>query len=357
VVDRDDGDALQDAVLEAVRQRRPLLVAGSQSKSFLSCRGVDGVDVDALHLLSTAEHRGVIEYRPEELLLTARAGTPLKVLRQLLAREGQMLPFEAPEYRGSGTLGGAVATGLAGPGRPWWGAVRDAVLGVELVDGRGERLSFGGQVMKNVAGYDVSRLMAGAFGTLGVLLSVSLRLRAVPVCSWTLRWELPLADALQRCRAWRVRPLPLSGLCHCDGHLYARLAGAEAAVSAAAKELGGERLNDEEFWWSLNHQQLPVFDGAIALRRQSTAPATACGSPSPLCVDWGGGLRWFAGAASNDGEAAVADADASVPFDGRFGAAWLAAGGAAVRPVQARLKAAFDPHGLLNPHLLVAHAD
>jgi len=350
VPDRDDADALQAAVLEALRQRRPLLVAGSLSKSFLTSRGCDRADADSLHLLSTAEHRGVIDYRPEELLLTARTGTPLKALRQLLARQGQMLPFEAPEYRGGGTLGGAVATGLAGPGRPWWGAVRDAVLGVELIDGQGERLRFGGQVMKNVAGYDVSRLMAGAFGTLGVLLSVSLRLRALPVCQWTLRWELPLPEALARCRRWRRRPLPLSGLCHCDGVLYARLSGAEAAVSAAADELGGERLKDDDFWWSLGHQQLAVFHGAEGLHRASLAPAADGGPGVPLCVDWGGGLRWF-------DDAGAEAAEPGLPFDGRFGAAWLAAGGAAARPVQARLKAAFDPHGLFNPHLLAAHAD
>lgn len=346
----DQAEALCQAVRRAYEHAGSLRITGSGSKSFLT-RSAERTDGGASQpLLSVADHVGVIDYRPEELVITARAGTTLKDIERVLAQAGQHLAFEPPRFRGRGTLGGAVACGLAGPGRPWWGSVRDTLLGVELVNGRGERLRFGGQVMKNVAGYDVARLQAGAFGTLGLLLSVSVKVLPVPSVLETRRFELTPAEALARCRAWARRSHPITGTCYLDGTLRVRLSGAEPAVRQSGSELGGEAEPDPQFWEALRDHRLQAFaeDG---LWRCSVPPA-ASGPLDGCLVSWGGAERWWRPDRGSDPARVAAEQGGHArPFDGSFGirnGAHLSPG---ERRYTSRLKKAFDPGGVLNPEL------
>jgi glycolate oxidase FAD binding subunit len=183
--------------------------------------------------LDVSGHRGIVAYEPTELVITARAGTPLAEIEALLAANNQMLPFEPPHFSEQTTLGGMVAAGLSGPRRPWGGSVRDAVLGVKLLNGRGEVLRLGGQVMKNVAGYDVSRLMVGAMGTLGVLLEVSVKVLPRPACERTLVFDSTTKPP-------RLSEMPISASLELDGRLYLRLSASSRCVEMAADSLGGE---------------------------------------------------------------------------------------------------------------------
>lgn len=229
--------ALCAAVREAHERGTPLAIRGSGSKGFYG-RPVAGEALDV------TPHAGVLRYEPAELVLTARAGTPLAEIEDLLAANNQMLAFEPPHFGPGATLGGTIACGFSGPRRATHGAARDFVLGVRLIDGRGRALRFGGEVMKNVAGYDVSRLMVGALGTLGVLTEVSLKVLPRPAAETTLRFECGEALAIETMNRWLGRPLPLSALAWVGGALWVRLSGAEAAVRAAAAALGGEAVGD-----------------------------------------------------------------------------------------------------------------
>lgn len=327
-----------DAVRSARAEGRAVAIAGSGSKAFLAATSAENREG---RLLSTEEHSGVVDYRPDELVVTVRSGTPLKLLKQTLAREGQMLPFDPPEFQGLGTIGGAVASGLAGPGRPWRGAVRDAVLGVRMINGLGETLTFGGQVMKNVAGFDVARLQAGAFGSLGVLLEVSLRLLPLPQLERTLRLPLEAGAALERLRTWARTALPLSASAITADGLYLRLSGSEPAVLEAAATIGGEP-DDDGFWGSVRDLKLPILRDATLACAQ-LPPATVF-DDGDLLVEWSGARRWRPAA-----EAAAP----YVPFgtDYARNRCFAANGDAALAAFQARLKAAFDPDHLLNPEL------
>jgi glycolate oxidase FAD binding subunit len=313
-----------------------------------------GDDGRVLHL---AEHCGIVDYRPEELVIKARAGTPLVAIEQTLAEHRQRLPFEPPRLQGRGTLGGAVACGLPGPGRPSYGSVRDAVLGVEMLNGLGEVLSFGGEVMKNVAGYDVSRLQTGAFGTLGVLLSISVRVAPLPAAERTQVLSLDRDDALARCREWSRRPYPITATAYLDGRLTVRLSGAVPAVEETAARIGGER-GDEGFWQRLRDHELDFFRGDGPLWRCVLPPA----APAPLqdCLwTWSGGLRWWR---SDLEPKAVRDAvrtwgGSAQPFDRRFAAARLGGVTAAQADYQRRIRLAFDPQSLFNPDIGLHHAD
>ena len=217
---RDDATNLLAAVQEALGNRRPLVIAGSGSKR---CGAAPPGA-----LLSTLDHQGVIDYAPEELFVTVRGGTPLAEVARTLRAARQILPCDPPQFAGSGTVGGAIAAGLSGPARPWRGAIRDVLLGIEIINGLGERLSFGGQVMKNVAGYDVTRLMAGSTGRLGVILSATFKVLPAPEHELTLRQACAHADAIDRMRRWAQQPLPISATAYHDGVLNVRLSGAEA---------------------------------------------------------------------------------------------------------------------------------
>ncbi|MEZ5559542.1 MAG: glycolate oxidase subunit GlcE [Pseudomonadales bacterium] len=362
--ERDAAARLQDAVRAAIAGGTGLRIAGSGSKAQLTEMGAASAADRRSLLLSTAEHSGVLSHRPEELVLTARSGTPLKLLEQTLAHNGQRLPFEPPRFHGGGTLGGAVAAGLSGPGRPWLGAVRDCVLGVELINGLGERLRFGGQVMKNVAGYDLSRLQAGAFGTLGVLLAVSIKLLPAPAVERTLVLELDPAEALAACRRFARSAFPITATCHYQGELRVRLSGAEAAVRWAAQEIGGRVEEAPRFWQSLRDHRHPFFAEASSLWRCSLPPAAqvlpvATQSGEDCLTEWGGALRWWC-TRRNPGEVrelVAARGGHALPFDGGFAARQRAGVSPVAARLQSRLREAFDPHGLFNPELGAMDAD
>ena len=350
--DRDDSARLVDAVRDAHAHHQALAITGSGSKSFL----LPVADNTNVSLLSIAEHRGVLSYQPDELVLTARAGTPLRELQQLVARNEQMLPFEPPMFAGGGTLGGAVASGLSGPGRPWWGSVRDSVLGVELLNGLGELLTFGGQVMKNVAGYDVSRLQVGAFGSLGVIMAVSLRLLPRPVAERTCTLELTASEALARVREFARRPVPISATCFDGERLRIRLSGVEAAVLDACQIVGGKVTERDSYWRRLRDHELPSFSNGDDLWRLSLPPGTDAVVQDAV-VEWAGALRWTTSSNGELVEIARRVGGTATPFSREFARLTGANMAAPLRRYHRRLKSAFDPENILNPGFVDVHAD
>jgi len=371
-------EQFRERVLAAAVDKTPLRIRGGGTKDFYG-------NAPAGELLDTTGHAGLVAYEPTELVVTVRAGTRLAELEAALAEKGQMLAFEPPHFsplpagergRGRGeaggpalspnpspasgrgelgaTVGGCVAAGLSGPRRAAAGAVRDFVLGVKLLDGKGEILNFGGQVMKNVAGYDVSRLMAGALGTLGLLLEVSLKVLPKPPAEATLRLELPQDQAIEAMNRWGGQPLPLSATCWSDGLLTLRLSGARAAVAAAKEKIGGEAVADAEaFWRGVREQEDGFFSNAAALWRLSlpakTAPLLLPGEP---LIEWGGALRWLAfdGPAAAVREAAARAGGHATLFRGgdRSEGAFHPLP-APLMAIHRNLKRAFDPQGLFNP--------
>jgi glycolate oxidase FAD binding subunit len=349
-------DAVVDGWCARIRdcaaREAPLAIVGGGSKAFYG-NPVDGETLD------TREHAGIVDYEPTELVVTARAGTPLATLEAALAAERQMLAFEPPHFSDGATLGGTIAAGLSGPRRPYAGAVRDLVLGVRVVDGHGRHLAFGGRVMKNVAGFDVSRLMTGAQGTLGVITEVSLKCLPRPAAEATLTFECPADDAIRRVNEWSGHPLPLSATCYVDGRLAVRLSGAAPAVEAAARKLGGDALpGADAFWRSIRDQTHPFFDVARGdalwrLSVKSTAPFTDFDGLQ--LVEWGGALRWV-----RAGEGHALDAARLRAFAASHGGhATAFRGGSAsdgifhplapaVMALHRRLKEAFDPVRVLN---------
>lgn len=282
-----------DRIRAAAAAGTPLRIVGGASKDFYG-------EPPQGEPLATAALAGILSYEPSELVVTVGAGTPLAELEQVLAGKGQFLPFEPPHFGPGATVGGMVAAGLAGPARASVGSVRDYVLGLRMLNGRGDELVFGGQVMKNVAGYDVSRLMAGALGTLGLLAEVSLKVLPVAPAEATLRWELPQDEALRRLNAWGGQPLPLNASCWLPeggaGTLLLRLRGAAAAVEAACRSLGGDRVPDAaNFWTACREQQLPWFAqraGRDLWRLSVPQTAPVLELPEPPLVEWHGGQRW-----------------------------------------------------------------
>lgn len=344
--DRDLSDALLEAVERARADNIAVVIAGSGSKAFLAA--VPDVEPQG-RLLSTVEHCGVVDYRPDELVVTVRSGTPIRNLQQTLAQQGQMLAFEPPEFRGLGTIGGAVASGLSGPGRPWRGGVRDAVLGVVMINGLGQRLKFGGQVMKNVAGFDVSRLQAGAFGAFGLLLEVSLRVMPLPAFEETRILDVEITEALALMRRWARTPLPISATSLERGQLKVRLSGAEPAVLTAGKLLGGGVLRDADYWSRIRDHELDFFKQANTVAVRHIAPATPLDAADTL-VEWSGARRWR--------HVDMASSDAGViPFGAGFAHTLChqAGGDELLGSYQQKLKAAFDPDNLFNPE--ICHAD
>jgi glycolate oxidase FAD binding subunit len=340
--------SLAEAIRAAAADGRPLRIRGGGTKDFYG-QSLDG------EILDTRGCAGVVAYDPTELVVTVRGGTPLAELEAALREKRQMLAFEPPHFGTGATVGGAVAAGLSGPRRAAVGAVRDFVLGVRLLDGRGQDLTFGGQVMKNVAGYDVSRVMAGALGTLGVVVEVSLKVLPVPVAEATLKFEMPEDRALEAVNRWAGRPLPISATAYTDGDLGVRLSGAAAAVRAAQEKLGGTLVETERatrFWHGIREQSDPFFAGAEPLWRISVPSATPpLGLEGRSLFEWGGALRWLKSSAE---ARTVRDAAARAG-----GHATLFRGGdksvgvfhplaPAVATIHRRLKAEFDPRGVLN---------
>jgi glycolate oxidase FAD binding subunit len=359
--------ALVDQVQAAHAGRTPLAIGGHGSKAFYG-GPVFGAPLDI------GELTGISSYEPTELVVTARAGTPILELEAALAERGQCLPFEPPRFCGGsggrGTVGGMVATGLSGPSRASVGAVRDHVLGASLLNGRGEVLSFGGQVIKNVAGYDVSRLLCGSMGMLGVILEVSLKVLPTMPATATLRFELDEAAALKQLNTWGGQPLPLNASAWWAGMLLLRLRGAKAAVDAAIARLGGEHIADamaDPFWAGLRDHEDEFFtkaraavdSGSGASLWRLSVPQTA----APLAlhgeqmIEWHGGQRWWCSAqpAAVVREAAQRVGGHATLFRGADKSAGAFAPlGEPLARIHLELKREFDPAGIFNRGRLYA---
>jgi glycolate oxidase FAD binding subunit len=337
-----------------ILERKPLQIRGGGSKDFYG--GPLSGDI-----LDTRAHAGIVSYEPTELVVTARCGTPLADLESALAARRQFLACEPPRF-GAATVGGAVAAGLSGPRRAAVGSLRDFVLGVRIMDGEGRVLRFGGEVMKNVAGFDLSRLMTGSLGTLGLILDVSLKVLPLPAGDASLRFEMPQDKALGAMNRWAGQPLPLVASCWQDGVLTVHLSGAQAAVAAACGKLGGEPLAAaaaDEFWSGLREQSAAFFAGAdthAPLWRLSVPSVTApLDLPGAQLVEWGGAQRWLRGdtdAAQLRQAAAMAGGHATL-FRGGQGEQRSGGVFAPLQPalleVHRRLKHSFDPYGVFNP--------
>lgn len=345
-------DHLTNTIVEAGTDKQRLCIQGGGSKDFYG-------NPQALHhpKLDLTPYHGILDYEPSELVITARAGTRMQDLEKTLHDQGQMLAFEPPCFNTAATLGGCVAAGLSGPRRAYAGAVRDYVLGVKLLDGKGSVLSFGGRVMKNVAGYDVSRLMVGAMGTLGVLLEISLKVLPRPAAERTLGFQVTMDKAIAFMRQCAGSPLPVSATCFVDEHLYIRLSGAESAIRAAQSKLGGEWVGDDtSFWNAIRHHSHPFFTMKNMLWRLSVKATTPPLSlPGTQMIEWGGALRWVAMDEHDCHPAVIRDLASSAG-----GHATLFYGDKSAAPVfhplppalltlHRRLKDQFDPAGILNP--------
>ena len=366
-------EGFREQILHAAKSHIPLSIEGGGTKSWYG-------NHHAFTKLDTRAYSGILEYQPEELVITACAGTPLKEIEAALAEKNQVLAFEPPHFGEHATFGGAIAAGLAGPGRISVGNLRDFVLGARILDGKGQDLSFGGKVMKNVAGYDVSRLLPGSMGTLALLLEASVKVLPKPAATATLRCQISQEKALQMLNEWAGQPLPLSASCwictgnSADGELTIRLAGAVAAVKAAIP-LMSARVNAQEispqdaavFWHDLREQKLPAFTdlGNHQALYRLALPA-ACGplhvpnTQDNWILEWHGQQRWIMGdsddatfsaiktLATNHGGHATrfklgADIDPSVE---RFTLLSEQPHSKALEVVQARLRSAFDPAGV-----------
>ncbi len=353
-----DDPALQTLV-ERVKSAQtactPLCIQGGGTKRFYG-------EAPQGELLDTRALQGISSYEPTELVVTARCGTPLAELEATLAEKGQCLPFEPPHFGPGSTVGGMVAAGLSGPARAASGAVRDFVLGATLLNGRAGVLSFGGQVMKNVAGYDVSRLLAGSLGTLGVILEVSLKVLPVAPATATLRFAMDEATAIRRLNEWGGRPLPINASAWWDGTLLLRLRGALAAVNAAIATLGGELIEPTHatpFWDGVRHHDDEFFTKAEAavqggarlwrLSLPSTTPPL--GLPGEQLTEWGGAQRWLCSAApaSLVREAAARAGGHATLFRGDKSGGVFAPLSAPLQRIHRELKQSFDPAGLFNP--------
>lgn len=324
----------------------PMRIVGGDTKVFYGCR-TEGEP------LSIAELRGVLSYLPSELVITAWAGTPLLEIEGLLRDQGQMLACEPPHFGECATLGGMVASGLAGPRRPYGGGVRDCVLGLRCLSAAGTVLHFGGQVMKNVAGFDIARLMVGALGTLGVIIEVSLRVVPRPMVEVTMRREVGLHSALELMGRWSREPLPLSASSYDGTTLYVRLSGSEAAIGAARRAIGGEVMDrGASFWEAVREQALPFFSDERPLWRLSVpSAAPLIEATGEWFIEWGGAQRWLKTEWPGDRvrEAACAAGGYAVLFRG--GADTEDAFPLPVPQLwtlHRRLKDAFDPSGIFN---------
>ena len=353
---------------QVLQQFRERIVAASASQTALRIQG--GATKDWYgqslqgELLDTRAYTGIVAYEPTELVITARCGTPLTEIEAALDAQQQMLAFEPPHFGPAATLGGVVACGLSGPRRAAAGAVRDFMLGAVLMDGNGETLRFGGQVMKNVAGYDVSRLLAGSLGTLGLLLEMSLKVLPKPFAETTLRFEMTQAAALQRLNQWGGQPLPISASAWHDGVLLLRLSGAQAAVGAARQLLGGEDVADAAAIWIALREQSNAFFTEIASDAAGVWRLSLPSVAAPLALDgeqlieWGGAQRWLksaADAAAIRAAAAAAGGHATLFRGGDKRSGVFHPLAPALMTIHRRLKSAFDPAGIFNPGRMYDH--
>ena len=338
----------KERIVAATASATPLQIRGGGTKDWYgqAPRG---------EVLDTRPYCGIVDYEPTELVITARCGTPLSEIDAALAANNQVLAFEPPRFGGTSTVGGMVAAGLSGPSRQFSGSVRDFVLGADLMDAQGQVLHFGGQVMKNVAGYDVSRLLTGSLGTLGLILQVSLKVLPQPFASSTRVFEVDEANAIRLLNEWGGQPLPVSASAWVNGVLTIRLSGAQAAVDAAQKKLGGTELsNGADFWRDLREQSHGFFADTAAPLWRISLPSVA--QPLPLAgtqlIEWGGAQRWYRGDASAESiraAAVAAGGHASLYRGGDKSIGVFHPLAPAVAKIHRNLKASFDPSGIFNP--------
>jgi glycolate oxidase FAD binding subunit len=341
-------EQFKEQIRAAVAGQRPIRIRGGGTKDWYG-GALQG------EILDTRGHSGIVDYEPTELVITARCGTPLSEIEAVLAAQNQMLAFEPPHFGAGATFGGAIAAGLSGPRRANSGGVRDFVLGAQLLDGKGELLNFGGQVMKNVAGYDVSRLLAGSLGTLGLITELSVKVLPRSVAETTLRFETSEIDAIRMLNVWGGQPLPVSGSCWHQGVLMLRLSGARAAVDAAIASLGGQVVPDAgTFWNDLREQRHAFFAGDAPLWRLSVPSTTsAIVLSGEQLIEWGGAQRWLR-AALGDLETIrsavrAVGGHATVFRGGDRTAGVFQPLAPAVARIHERLKTAFDPATIFNP--------
>ncbi|MEZ5651225.1 MAG: glycolate oxidase subunit GlcE [Burkholderiaceae bacterium] len=350
--------AIRERIRTAAAERTPLALTGGGTKAFYGEHVGVGLPLDL------RDYRGIVSYEPTELVVTARCGTPLAEVQATLAEHGQWLACEPPRFGEGGTVGGMVAAGLSGPGRAAFGSVRDFVLGARMIDARGQWLAFGGQVMKNVAGYDISRLLCGSLGVLGPIVEVSLKVLPLPACERSWQLELEQGPAIRFFNELAGRPLPVTATAWLDGRAHLRLAGAEAGVRAAETELRdhhGAQPLDDSFWRELRDHRLPslgapLADGERLWRLSLPSSAAALALPGQWTVEWGGALRWLRTDASEAAVRAAARAagGSSTRFRGAGDGPVFEPLPAVLMRIHKHLKTEFDPLGLFNPGRLVA---
>jgi glycolate oxidase FAD binding subunit len=350
-------DALVERVRDANASRRPLRLRGGGTKDFYGEAPIGEV-------FDTRVLDGPCEHEPTELVVTAPAGMSLAALEAQLAEHGQCLAFEPPHFGPGATVGGAVACGLSGPSRARAGSLRDHLLGVALLSGKGELMRFGGRVIKNVAGYDVSRVIAGSMGVLGVIVEVSLKVLPKAGAETTLRFDMKPAEALAALHAWGTEPLPLDASAWWNGNLVVRLRGSSAAVDEAARRRGGDEIASAAagpFWQGLRDQTDPFFFAAneatvhldAALWRLSlpqTAPLLALAGDE--LIEWHGAQRWLSTSLPPQlvrAAAAAAGGHATLFRGHDKSAGAFAPLAPPLRLIHERLKRSFDPNGILNP--------
>ena len=371
-------ETFREQILHAAKNKTPLSIEGGATKSWYG-------NANTYTKLDTTTYSGILEYQPEELVITACAGTPLKEIEAALKEKNQVLAFEPPHFGEHATFGGAIAAGLAGPGRISVGNFRDFVLGTRILDGKGQDLSFGGQVMKNVAGYDVSRLMPGSMGTLALLLEASVKVLPRPAATATLRCHISQEKALRTLNEWAGQPLPLSASCWIgngtgEGQLTIRLAGAAAAIKAAIPLMSSlvnasevDPQSAEVFWNDLREHKLPSFENIAAdqtLYRlalpAACGPLIISGASNEIVLEWHGQQRWIKAAGdeatftlikklatSHGGHATRFKQGMNVnPAFQRFTVLGEQAHSKALELVQERLRSAFDPAGVFATNRL-----
>lgn len=347
--DADLGAPLLDQVNAALAAGTPLRIVGGSSKHFLGRPGC-GTPID------TRGHRGIVAYDPAELVLTARAGTPLAEIEATLDAAGQMLPFEPPNFSGSATIGGTMAANLSGPRRPWAGSVRDHVLGCRLITGHGKHLRFGGQVIKNVAGYDVSRLMSGSLGCLGLITEVSMKVLPKPRSTVTLRLDIDRREALRKFPAWAQQPLPITAAVHDGVAALIRLEGGEGSLRDARRRLGGEETSDD-FWAALRDHRLDFFADHRPLWRLSVSShRSPLELPGTSIVDWGGAQIWLKSSspAADIRKLAIAAGGHAACYTPNIDDSPLAPLPPALHRTHRQIKAQLDPQGIFNPGRMYA---
>lgn len=346
----DISQQLQEQVLQARSSGAKLNIVGGGTKAFMGREPSPDASI-----FDMSGHTGIVDYHPVELVMTVRAGTRLSDIEAALAEQGQGLHFEPPHFGPGSTIGGTLACNLSGPSRPWAGSVRDQVLGIRLLNGKGEHLRFGGEVMKNVAGYDVSRLQAGALGTLGAITEISLKVMPSPAASLTLVQEMAMDEVLHYMNSRAAEPKPITAACWVNGKVYLRLSGATSAVEATAEKWSGDVIDQgETFWRSVQDMQHEFFADKEAQLWRFSVGSTAA-NPSlegDWFLDWAGAQRWFRGTAElSDMEplARAAGGQVSLFRGGERSGEVMHSQPDALKTIQRRMKMSFDPDGIFNP--------